>query len=574
MGPPERTPAGRAREQPRSRLTRVRSSLACVGLIALLIALGACANTWAATAPGLVTFPVPAHAGAAFGEAPGLGGVYALAALPGGNSVAAGLDQEGKHLAIAELLPDGSLDPGFGDGGVAIPSLPGGLLITPAAVLPEASGLLVIVGVSASGLSVIRMTAAGALDTSFGAHGVATIPKWTEGGVSAALSLAGGIVVAGQVEGSGELGVARLTSEGALDPSFGSSGTAILSGPDSSIVDSSLATLADGSVLDAFAGTLTELTAAGVPNPSFAAGGTLALTGTARQILAQPGGGVLVLVPGQGVSSYSPSGALETTYGSGGKVTIPTFIQSYDAPDAPSSATLLPAPGGGTLVVGLNRATTPAAVIARFTADGRYEPSAGPETQTVALPFGGGTFLEGRDVSLNQDPFSEPPPFAAIVRSDGSLLLASAVHVVDVPGAGALDSGFVTQWALAALTPAGALDPMFGAASALHVKVSLPRQRATGPSSHACSPIAHCILLALSSSAPGLAVVHLKAHGKVIAQTTVALFTSARATWPIPLTQAGRRLLKAGRRLPVTVLLSAKDLAGNTLKQQASLTFG
>jgi uncharacterized delta-60 repeat protein len=574
MGPPEWTCAGRTREQPRSPLTRLRLWLARIGLIALLSALGAPADASAATAPGLVTFPVPAHAGAAFGEAPGLGGVYALAALPGGNSVAAGLDQEGKHLAVAELLGDGSLDPGFGVGGVAIPSLPGGLRITPAAVLPEASGLLVIVGVSASGLSVVRMTAAGALDTSFGVHGVATIPKWSEGGVSAALSPAGGIVVAGQVEGSGELGVARLTSEGALDPSFGSGGVAILSGPDSSIVDSSVAALADGAVLDAFAGTLAELTAAGTPNPSFAAGGTLALTGTARQILAQPGGGVLVLVPGQGVSSYSPTGALEPTYGSAGKVTIPAVIQSYDAPDAPSSATLLPAPGGGTLVVGLDRGSAPAAVIARFTADGRYDPGAGPETQSVALPFGGGTFPEGRDVSLNQDPFSEPPPFAAIVRGDGSLLLASAVHVVDVPGAGALDSGFVTQWALAALTPAGALDPTFGAAGALHVKVSLPRQRATGPSARACSPIAHCILLALSASAPGLAVVHVKAHGILIAHTTVALFTGARETWPIPLTQAGRRLLKAGRRLRVTVLLSAKDLAGNTLEQQASLTFG
>ena len=56
--------------------------------------------------------------------------------------------------------------------------------------------------------------------------------------------------------------------------------------------------------------------------------------------------------------------------------------------------------------------------------------------------------------------------------------------------------------------------------------------------------------------------------------TSVALFSTARATWPIPLTKAGRRLLKAGRKLRVTVLLSAKDLAGNTLKQQASLTFG
>jgi uncharacterized delta-60 repeat protein len=553
---------------------RARLWLVCVTLIALPGALGSRADAWAATAPGLVTFPVPAHAGATFGEAPGLGGVYALAPLPGGNSVAAGLDQEGKHLAVAELLPDGGLDPAFGDGGVAIPSLPGGLRITPSAVLPEASGLLVIVGVSAAGLSVARLTAAGALDTSFGAHGVATIPKWTEGGVSAALSPTGGIVVAGQVDGSGELGVARLTGEGALDPSFGSGGTAILSGPDASIVDSSVAALPGGSVLDAFAGTLTELTAAGVPNPSFAAGGSLALAGTARQILPQPGGGALVLVPGQGVSSYSPTGALETAYGSGGNASVPTVGDSFDAPDAPSSQTLLPAPAGGTLVVGLDSGTTPAAIIARLTANGRYDPSAGPETQSVALPFGGGAFLEGRDVSLNQNPFSEPPPFAAIVRGDGSLLLASSVHVVDVPDAGALDSGFVTQWALAALTPAGALDPTFGAASPLRVKVSLPRQRASGPSARACSPIAHCILLTLSSSAPGLAVVHVKARGKVIAQTSVALFTSARETWPIPLTRAGRRLLKAGRRLRVTVLSSAKDLAGNTFKQQASLTLG
>ena len=453
MSSPERTRTPGARAEPRLRLGCVRVWPGRVALIAVLSALSTPTAGWAASAPGLVTFPVPAHAGVTFAEAPGLGGVYALAALPDGNAVAAGLDQQGKHLAIAELLPDGSLDPAFGDGGVAMPGLPGGLRITPAAVLPEASGILMVIGVSASGLSVVRISAAGALDTSFGVQGVATIPKWTEGGVSGALAPSGGIVVAGQIEGTGELGVASLTPAGALDPGFGSGGIAILSGPNTGIVDSSVAALANGSVLDAFASTLVELSAAGDPSPSFADGGTLALPATARQILPQAGGGVLVLMPGQGVTSYSPSGAIDTTYGSGGKTSIPTVGDSFDAPDAPSSATLLPAGDGGTFVVGLDGGTTPVAVVERLTANGRYDPSPTPESQSAALPFGGGTFLEGRVVSFKQDPFADPPPFAAAVRSDGSLLLGSAVHVVAVPGPGALDSSFVTQWALAALTP-------------------------------------------------------------------------------------------------------------------------
>ncbi len=85
---------------------------------------------------------MPAHAGAAFGEAPGLGGVYTLAALPGGNAIAAGLDQEGKHLAVAELLPDGGLDPAFGDGGVAIPSLPAGCGSPPPPSYPKPTASL------------------------------------------------------------------------------------------------------------------------------------------------------------------------------------------------------------------------------------------------------------------------------------------------------------------------------------------------------------------------------------------------------------------------------------------------
>jgi uncharacterized delta-60 repeat protein len=543
-----------------------------VALICLLSALVAPAGAQAVSARGLVTFPVPAHASATFGEAPGLGGVYALAALPNGNAVAAGLDQDGKHLAIAELLPDGSLDRTFGDDGISLPSL--GLGITPAAVLPEANGILIIIGVSAYGLSVARITAAGALDTSFGTHGVATIPNWTQGGVSGALLPGGGIVVGGQIAGSGELGVARLTAAGALDPGFGNGGIAILSGPNSGIIDSSVAALADGSVLDAFASTLVELTAAGSPNPTFAAGGRLALAGTARQILPLAGDGVLVLVPGHGLTRYSPFGALDTTYGSAGNTNVPTVGNSFDAPDAPSSATLLPTPDGGTLVVGLEQGTTPAAVVERLTVNGRYDPSVGPAVQSTALPFGGGTLLEGGTVSLNQDPFADPPPFAAAVRSDGSLLLASDVHLVDVPGPGAIDSSFVTQWALAALTPTVSLDTTFGGASALHVKLSLPRQRAIGSSATACSPSARCILLTLTPSAPGLAVARIKARGKFIAQAGLPLFTTAKVTWPIPLTAAGRRVLKAGHRLRVTVLVSVKDLAGNTLKVQRTATLG
>ena len=46
-------------------------------------------------------------------------------------------------------------------------------------------------------------------------------------------------------------------------------------------------------------------------------------------------------------------------------------------------------------------------------------------------------------------------------------------------------------------------------------------------------------------------------------------FTTASDTEPIPLTAAGRRLLRRGGRVTLTALLRAKDLAGNTAASQA-----
>ena len=544
----------------------------------------------AASAPGVVTFPVPASAGVTFSDSAGNGGVYALAPLADGSVVAAGLGQASasgggtskNSPAVARLLPDGRLDPAFGSSGVALPGPPALCDAFPVQVLVDPSRRVLILGDYGNGRwSLCRLLASGSVDASFcgcsGQQGAVDLSGELslKGAPSVSLLANGSILIGGQSSVDGRMLVARLTAGGLLDPSFGSGGVVTVSGPSSQTTGSLLATLPDGRFFDAIGASLLRLTAAGAPDPAFAGGAPVALAQPPAALLAQADGSVLVL-GGSRVTKYTAAGALDASYGSGGSVATPNTADTL--PNTRAFAAMLAAPDGSTVVAGPAPGSAAAAVIERLDQHGTADPAFGGTTgRTVPLPFGGGTYgadaLAGKLVNLNHTGVPVPPPFAVAIRPDGSLVIGTGVDVVGVPNDGAIDVSFVEHWGLVAFAPSAALDTGFGAPSTLRVRLSLPQRRVRRVFSRSgrCAALATtgCIEVRFRPSATGLANVRVKARGQLVAQGALGLFTTASDTEPIPLTAAGRRLLRRGGRVTLTALLRAKDLAGNTAASQA-----
>jgi uncharacterized delta-60 repeat protein len=215
----------------------------------------------------------------------------ALAIAPNGKIVAAGerttgsLDNPGV-LVAARFNPDGSRDATFGSNGVAAPDL-GDLKPTRANALRLlADGRILVGGRADEQFALARLTAAGELDPSFAAAGVnVTSPPGSSSLTTMEVDGAGRIVAAGtasNINGQGQLALARYLPQGKLDPSFGAGGFIV----DRRAFDpgASLALSSDGTILatgrislkDDSGSGLLRYRASGKRDASFGAGGALA----------------------------------------------------------------------------------------------------------------------------------------------------------------------------------------------------------------------------------------------------------------------------------------------------------
>lgn len=220
-----------------------------------------------------------------------------LAAQPDGKIVAAGPAARG--MGATRFNADGTLDQGFGTGGVAFIPIDGPrgdqTQVTSVAVQPD--GKVVAAGrlrVEAGGALVerfviARFTPDGDPDPSFSGDGIVveTPPGVTSAAVNGIAAAPGGaLIAAAQVDE--RFAVARYRDDGTLDPAFGDAGVArvsplnrpngsaedVLVRPDGRIVAAGQtnATLAE----QAF--TVARLTAAGAPDPTFAGTGVVTET--------------------------------------------------------------------------------------------------------------------------------------------------------------------------------------------------------------------------------------------------------------------------------------------------------
>ena len=234
---------------------------------------------------------------------------FALVLQSDGKLVAAGYSYEGGksiQFALARYLPDGALDPDFGDAGIVVTDFAGGTDEARALVL-QPDGKLVAAGFALEGgnfqFALARYLSNGALDPSFGGDGKVTTDF--HGGDDQAFGLvaqpdgkllaSGGAMVGKQGGGPdtpltprpeasrGEFALARYLPDGELDASFGSG----------------------GKLTTGFRGAASALALLLEPSGEFVAAGFAREEDRFRFALAR----------------YLPHGALDPSFGSDGKLT-------------------------------------------------------------------------------------------------------------------------------------------------------------------------------------------------------------------------------------------------------------
>lgn len=261
-------------------------------------------------------------------------------------------------VALARFDPDGRLDPTFGTAGVVRLDLSTGVAEGTAYRSDTSWGLtkladeklLVVAAQIGPGagrtdldFAVVRLTADGVKDTTFGSGGVAVVnagPNVTDTPRSA-IELAGGKVL---VSGYASIGgvvqtiLFRLTPAGALDPTFGT----------------------DGISVRAMLGNVAEAYAVGVlGNGRIITGGYGKDTAEAKVDLISGG--------------FTPDGAVDTAHGTNGVVRVDV------AGDDDRARSLVVLPGGGAVLVGSGKptGTNLDAMVVRLTAAGALDPAFG-----------------------------------------------------------------------------------------------------------------------------------------------------------------------------------------------------
>jgi uncharacterized delta-60 repeat protein len=160
----------------------------------------------------------------------------ALAIQPDGKLVVAGTDltdTRGERgyfaVALARYKTGGALDPSFGAGGRVVARINEYGSGARAAVL-QADGKIVVAGAAGDVPVLLRYTAGGKLDPSFGTRGMATVSHFVDG---LALQQDGKFVAISSVDGSNsrrdprDIAVSRYTPNGGFDPTFGRGGTTV-----------------------------------------------------------------------------------------------------------------------------------------------------------------------------------------------------------------------------------------------------------------------------------------------------------------------------------------------------------
>lgn len=324
--------------------------------------------------------------------------------------------------ALATSAQAASLDSTFGSAGLTSTAF--GNYGAAARVVIQPDGRIVAAGQTALGeFALARYTTSGALDTSFNGTGkVATTPSGSCSGQARALALQadGKIVVAGtscpNFTSTRNFTIYRYNTDGSLDTGFGSSGKATVNFYAGASEAYAVAVQGSSIWVAGYAGSgfaLARLTGSGTLDYSFGGGtGTVTSavgTGSAfANSLAIQADGKPVLA-GYASSSgtvfaltrYTTTGALDATFGTGGKVL--TNVAGTSAGNAAIATSLAIQSDGNIVAAGYAKSTSAdyyrlAAV--RYTGTGALDSYFGSGTGKVLTAIGSGDAI-GSDVAID-----------------------------------------------------------------------------------------------------------------------------------------------------------------------------
>jgi len=280
-----------------------------------------------------------------------------VALQPDGKIVVAGVSDNGSNFdfAIARYNMDGSLDTNFGTGGKVTTEV-GYRYAIAFSVAIQSDGKIVVAGGLPSGESyaaLVRYNADGTLDTNFGTDGKVTQylgPVGIGSFLSVALHSDGKIVVAGYSYNNVDydFALARYDTDGSLDTTFGTDGN-VITAIDDDEKAYSVALQSDGKIVVAgqrsnsggnFDFALVRHNTDGSLDTNFGTGGKVttevgSYDDYAHSVALQPDGKIVVAGFSDNgsnfdfaIARYNMDGSLDTSFGTGGKVT--TEVGSYD----------------------------------------------------------------------------------------------------------------------------------------------------------------------------------------------------------------------------------------------------
>ena len=140
------------------------------------------------------------------------------------------------NFAIVRYLPNGLLDPAFGNGGIVVTTIRSGDDNTSALAI-QSDGKIVVAGTtyvsSANDFSLIRCNTDGSLDTTFGKGGmvVTSIRNGNDFATAIVIQPDGKIIVAGSSNSGSDddFALIRYRNDGRVDPAFGEKGIVVTS---------------------------------------------------------------------------------------------------------------------------------------------------------------------------------------------------------------------------------------------------------------------------------------------------------------------------------------------------------
>jgi uncharacterized delta-60 repeat protein len=259
---------------------------------------------------------------------------------PNGRIVVAGGGSPAHSFCVVRLRSDGAFDETFGSGGEKVVDFGGDQEAAWGAAL-QPDGKIVLAGDSNFKVAVARLNRNGSLDTTFSGDGKKVFSWGALSRAMAPLVLPNGKIVLAGFSGpeGGNVQVARLNANGALDTTFGTAGkVAIDFGGDE--FGLAAARQANGRILVAgqsrptFGGgpstaIVVRLRSSGVLDPDFDGDGQKTIPGmaTARAILVQPDRRIVVVgnPPDSSVmlvARLNPNGSPDTTFDGDGTAAI------------------------------------------------------------------------------------------------------------------------------------------------------------------------------------------------------------------------------------------------------------